>query len=59
MNELQDSPLAIHTDDANAQHYELPADFFKLCLGGRLKYSGCYYAPAAKPWTRPKPPCWN
>ena len=44
MNELQDSPLAIHTDDANAQHYELPADFFKLCLGGRLKYSGCYYA---------------
>jgi len=44
MNELQHSPLAIHTDDANAQHYELPADFFKLCLGGRLKYSGCYYA---------------
>ncbi|SFK93454.1 SAM-dependent methyltransferase [Rhodanobacter glycinis] len=41
--ELRHSPVAIHTDAANAQHYELPADFFRLCLGPRLKYSGCYY----------------
>ncbi len=40
---LRRSPVAIHTEAANAQHYELPADFFRLCLGRRLKYSGCYY----------------
>lgn len=40
---LRHSPLAIHTDAANAQHYELPAAFFRLCLGDRLKYSSCYY----------------
>jgi cyclopropane-fatty-acyl-phospholipid synthase len=40
---LRHSPVAIHTDAANAQHYELPAEFFRFCLGPRLKYSGCYY----------------
>ncbi|RDS83573.1 class I SAM-dependent methyltransferase [Dyella monticola] len=43
IEELRHSPIAIHTDAANAQHYELPAEFFKLCLGPHLKYSGCYY----------------
>ena len=41
--QLRDSPVAIHTEAANAQHYELPPAFFELCLGQRLKYSGCYY----------------
>ncbi|WP_233842612.1 cyclopropane-fatty-acyl-phospholipid synthase family protein [Dyella sp. 2HG41-7] len=41
---LKESPVAIHTDAANAQHYELPPAFFKQCLGARLKYSGCYYS---------------
>ena len=41
---LRHSPLAIHTDAANAQHYELPPAFFELCLGRRVKYSACYYA---------------
>ena len=40
---LRHSPVAIHTDEANAQHYELPPAFFELCLGKRLKYSSCYY----------------
>ncbi len=40
---LRNSPVAIHTEAANAQHYELPAAFFELCLGKRLKYSSCYY----------------
>jgi cyclopropane-fatty-acyl-phospholipid synthase len=40
---LRVSPLAIHTDAANTQHYEVPAEFFRLCLGKRLKYSGCHY----------------
>ena len=40
---LRSSPVAIHTDAANAQHYELPPAFFKLSLGRRLKYSCAYY----------------
>ncbi len=42
-DELRRSPLAIETDAANRQHYEVPARFFELCLGRRLKYSSAYY----------------
>ena len=37
-------PIAEHTADANAQHYELPAEFFGLVLGPHRKYSSCLYA---------------
>ncbi|MCE7901191.1 MAG: class I SAM-dependent methyltransferase [Gammaproteobacteria bacterium PRO9] len=40
---LRQSPMAIETAAANAQHYELPPAFFEHCLGPRLKYSCCYY----------------
>lgn len=40
---LRESRVAIHTDAANRQHYELPPAFFQHCLGPRLKYSSCYY----------------
>ena len=43
LEDLRQSPLAIETDAANRQHYEVPARFFELCLGRRLKYSSCYY----------------
>ena len=36
--ELICSPVAVHTQQANEQHYELPPEFFRLCLGPRLKY---------------------
>jgi cyclopropane-fatty-acyl-phospholipid synthase len=42
---LDAAPVAIETDAANAQHYELPPEFFLLCLGPRLKYSGCVWDP--------------
>lgn len=42
--ELAGSAVALHTDAANRQHYEVPAAFFQACLGKRLKYSSCYYA---------------
>jgi cyclopropane-fatty-acyl-phospholipid synthase len=42
-SELDDCPIASHTDAANAQHYELPPDFFALTLGPRCKYSCCLY----------------
>ncbi len=40
---LKKSPIAIETEAANAQHYQLPTEFFKLCLGKHLKYSACYW----------------
>lgn len=40
-------PLAIKADAANEQHYEVPADFFALMLGERLKYSCAYYENGA------------
>lgn len=45
---LLDSPLAVHTKDANEQHYELPSDFFLHVLGKNLKYSSCFYAEDTK-----------
>ena len=36
-------PIAEHADAANTQHYEVPAEFFRLCLGPRRKYSCCFY----------------
>jgi cyclopropane-fatty-acyl-phospholipid synthase len=41
--ELRTLPVAIETKAANEQHYEVPAEFYKLCLGPRLKYSSCFY----------------
>ena len=41
--ELRHSPVAIHTDAANIQHYEIPPEFYVLILGKHLKYSCCYY----------------
>jgi len=38
-------PIALATDEANRQHYELPAEFFAHILGPRRKYSSCLWAP--------------
>ena len=40
---MRTSPIAIHPADANAQHYEVPPEFFRLVLGKRLKYSACLF----------------
>jgi len=37
-------PLAVHTDAANRQHYEVPATFFALLMGSHLKYSSGLWA---------------
>jgi len=39
IEDLKASPIAIKTEAANQQHYELPTAFYQLCLGARLKYS--------------------
>jgi cyclopropane-fatty-acyl-phospholipid synthase len=39
VEELKRSPIAVNTDAANQQHYEVPTAFYQLCLGRNLKYS--------------------
>jgi cyclopropane-fatty-acyl-phospholipid synthase len=36
-------PIALATEEANEQHYEIPSKFFELTLGKRRKYSCGYY----------------
>lgn len=42
-DQLRTMPVALHTDAANEQHYELPPEFFVKCLGDRRKYSCCEF----------------
>ena len=42
---LTESEIAIETDAANQQHYEVPADFYRLVLGEHLKYSSGLWPP--------------
>jgi len=45
ITQLKASPIAINTVDANAQHYEVPTEFYQYCLGPHLKYSSGYWKP--------------
>ena len=40
---LRSGPVAPAPCEANEQHYEVPAAFFELALGPRLKYSSCHW----------------
>lgn len=41
VSECSNSSVAVLPEKANEQHYEVPAEFFHLYLGPRLKYSCC------------------
>ena len=43
LKEASSGDIAIHTEDANNQHYEVDSEFFQYCLGKNLKYSCCYW----------------
>jgi cyclopropane-fatty-acyl-phospholipid synthase len=43
IEEMSTGPIAEMVEAANAQHYEVPPDFFRLILGPRLKYSSCLW----------------
>ncbi|XP_068703617.1 uncharacterized protein [Montipora foliosa] len=47
VEKLRSSPVAIETERANEQHYEVPTDFFRTVLGKRLKYSCCLWSKGA------------
>jgi len=40
---LRSQPIAVHTSEANEQHYEVPTTFFRKVLGPRMKYSSCLF----------------
>jgi len=40
---LRKRPIAINTDDANTQHYEVGTGVLSNSLGPRMKYSCCLY----------------
>jgi len=48
VGDLKRRPIAEDTRSANDQHYEVPTEFFRQCLGRRLKYSGCLYPTGAE-----------
>ena len=45
---LRSAPIAVGTGAANEQHYEVPAEFYRLALGKRLKYSSGWYGPGVR-----------
>jgi len=45
---LRGEPIAVQTEDANRQHYEMPASMFRYVLGHRMKYSCAYFPTGAE-----------
>ena len=43
VQELKGMPVAVQTDAANEQHYEVPTEYFTDVLGKYRKYSCCLY----------------
>jgi cyclopropane-fatty-acyl-phospholipid synthase len=43
LDALRHSPIALHTEQANEQHYELPPAFFRNIMGEHMKYSAGYW----------------
>ena len=43
LESLSHGPIAVHTDAANEQHYEVPALFYQRVLGPNLKYSSALW----------------
>ncbi len=66
VSQLKSKAIAEHTDKANEQHYQVPSEFLKLCLGKNMKYSCCLFPKGyffiiqgLKLWMRQKRKCWK
>jgi cyclopropane-fatty-acyl-phospholipid synthase len=46
--ELRRGSVAVHASEANAQHYEVPTEFYRLVLGRHLKYSSGLWAEGVR-----------
>lgn len=47
ISQLHHSPIAVRPDAANAQHYEVPAEFYRHVLGPHMKYSSALWSGSA------------
>jgi len=47
VKELKSFAIAINQQDANKQHYEVPAEFYNMVLGKNRKYSSCLFSSSA------------
>lgn len=45
IQQMTSTAIAVCTEKANEQHYELPAAYFNRVLGAHRKYSCCYWDP--------------
>ena len=45
---MDNASIALVPELANAQHYEVPAQFFEFCLGKNRKYSSCFWLEDTK-----------
>ena len=52
VNMLQSDVVAVETDAANRQHYEVPAAFFERILGQHMKYSCCLWSETTSTLTQ-------
>ncbi|EED88000.1 predicted protein [Thalassiosira pseudonana CCMP1335] len=59
VQELKSMPIAIETDLANEQHYEVPARFYDLCLGPNKKYSSGLWPFAASSMGKGRGMTWD
>lgn len=48
IQEMNSSQIALVPELANEQHYEIPSNFYKYCLGKHKKYSSCYWSDQTK-----------
>lgn len=46
-----EGPVAVEQQAANEQHYEVPAGFYQMVLGARLKYSSGLWTPQVRTLT--------
>ena len=56
-DEMAARAITEYTDEANAQHYEVPAAFFAYVLGPNRKYSSCFYKEPASTLQEAAAPC--
>lgn len=59
IEQLRRSPLALVPDQANEQHYEVPAAFFEAVLGPHLKYSSGYWPDGVESLEAASGLCWS
>lgn len=48
LRQMSASDIAPLPEKANAQHYEIPAQFYAYCLGAHRKYSSCFWMQDTK-----------